>query len=206
MKIQDAERILRKPRRTSLTLDGLIGLVFVILLAVLLLFVVGTITRFIPAAGEIKAAQESMQSEIDRMNEDLTRISEAVDAWPGITVLTEEEIPDLAGNGETQPMAASIEYLGEFKITAYCACEKCCGKWSGLKLPNGLYPEQGRTCAADLSVLPRGTKIEIEGLGERIVEDTGSAVKGNHIDVFFDSHEEALQFGLQTLDVWRVKP
>ena len=38
-----------------------------------------------------------------------------------------------------------------------------------------------------------------------IVEDTGSAVKGNHVDIFFESHEAALEFGVQEVDVYREK-
>ena len=43
--------------------------------------------------------------------------------------------------------------------------------------------------------------MEIEGLGYRIVEDTGSAIKGHRIDIYFEAHEEALEFGLQEVRV-----
>ena len=49
--------------------------------------------------------------------------------------------------------------------------------------------------------IPFGTKIYIDGVGERIVQDRGGAIKGNRIDLYFDSHQEALNFGRQTKEV-----
>lgn len=49
--------------------------------------------------------------------------------------------------------------------------------------------------------MPFGTKIYIDGVGERIVQDRGGAIKSNRIDLYFDSHQEALNFGRQTKEV-----
>lgn len=98
--------------------------------------------------------------------------------------------------------------LGEYRITAYCACVKCCGKWSAehpsrkgtnyiQKTASGTIPKAGRTIAADTSVLPFGTVVIIDG-HEYIVEDRGSAIRGNSIDIYFDSHTDALNWGVQT--------
>ena len=54
---------------------------------------------------------------------------------------------------------------------------------------------------ADLSVLPLGTKVYIDGIGERIVQDKGGGIRGNHIDLFFYNHQAALNFGVQELEV-----
>ena len=96
----------------------------------------------------------------------------------------------------------------EVEATAYCPCEKCCGKWA-LTRPNGIVytasgavAQEGVTIAADWSVLPVGTVIYIEGYGTRTVQDKGAAVKGNAIDVYFESHDEALVFGRQTVLVY----
>ena len=97
-------------------------------------------------------------------------------------------------------------YLGTFRATAYCACERCCGKWSQYHLTaSGTTPEEGRTVAADWSVLPAGTVIEIEGIGQRTVEDTGSGIDGQALDVFFESHQEALEFGVREVEVFAAK-
>ncbi|WP_369750407.1 3D domain-containing protein [Brevibacillus sp. CF112] len=59
--------------------------------------------------------------------------------------------------------------------------------------------------AADWDVLPPGTIVYIEGLGERIVEDKGGGVNGRHIDLYFDDLDTALEWGRQKRQVWIVK-
>ena len=101
--------------------------------------------------------------------------------------------------------AARIDASGsECVLTAYCPCEKCCGIWAKNR-PNGVVytasgevAQEGVTVAADWDVYPAGTVLYIEGMGEYIVQDVGGAVNGNHIDIFLDSHEEAVNFGKQT--------
>ena len=93
----------------------------------------------------------------------------------------------------------------ECVITAYCACYDCCGKnpndiGYGITA-SGAKAVQGVTVAADISILPFGTKICIDGVGERIVQDTGSAIKGKKIDLYFENHQEAWNFGRQTKQV-----
>ncbi|MCR5208804.1 MAG: SH3 domain-containing protein [Lachnospiraceae bacterium] len=91
-----------------------------------------------------------------------------------------------------------------FTCTGYCPCEKCCGKFSsevtGVEqhTATGTIPTAGRTIAVDPNVIPYGTRIEIEGLGSFVAEDCGGMVEGNHIDIYFDTHEEAVAFGRQT--------
>lgn len=86
--------------------------------------------------------------------------------------------------------------MGKFKLTAYCACEKCCGKWADGKTATGTVPVQGRTIAVDEDVIPYGSEVLINGHTYR-AEDCGGAIIGNRIDVYFDNHEEALEFGVQ---------
>lgn len=100
-------------------------------------------------------------------------------------------------------------HAGTFTITGYTAgCE------STQKRPGdpgygitatGTKVVQGRTIAADWDVLPPGTIVYIEGLGERIVEDKGGGVNGRHIDVYFDDLDAALEWGRQKRQVWIVK-
>ena len=86
-----------------------------------------------------------------------------------------------------------------FKLTAYCGCVKCCGKWSKYhKTASGTTPVAGRTIAVDKKIIPLGTVVEIDGK-EYIAEDTG--VKGKHIDIYFNDHQEALNFGVQHKEV-----
>lgn len=93
--------------------------------------------------------------------------------------------------------------LGEYQLTAYCACSRCCGKSDGITA-TGTIATAGRTIAVDPSVIPYGSKVEING-NVYIAEDCGGSIKYNRIDIFFDSHNEALQFGVQRAQVYLIK-
>lgn len=102
----------------------------------------------------------------------------------------------------TTPVKAteSGECIGTFTITAYCGCKKCSGGNS--KTASGTTPTEGRTIAADTSVLPYGSQVVIDGV-VYTVEDCGSGVKGNHIDIFFSTHAKALAYGTKTVKVYK---
>ena len=82
-------------------------------------------------------------------------------------------------------------------VTAYCPCVKCCGKTNGITA-SGKKAKANHTIATS-SKYKFGTKIEIEGYGIYTVEDRGGAIQGNRIDIYFNTHEEALKFGRRTL-------
>ena len=81
-------------------------------------------------------------------------------------------------------------------ITAYCACAKCCGKNANGITAAGTRPVEGRTVAAARSI-PLGTRIHIEGIGWRVVEDRTARRYDGRVDVFFKSHADAVKFGKQ---------
>lgn len=98
----------------------------------------------------------------------------------------------------------------EFKATAYCPCEKCCGVWAKRRPldsegnpivygATGIVLRQGVSVAADTTLYSMGTQLELEGLGTYVVEDRGGAIKGNRLDIYFDNHQDALEFGVQTI-------
>ena len=93
------------------------------------------------------------------------------------------------------------ESLGEFVITAYCPCEKCCGKYADGITASGTAATEGRTCAVDPEVIPLGTEIEIDGV-KYIAEDTGGAIKGNRIDICFNDHRSAVMYGVKCKEVY----
>ena len=85
-----------------------------------------------------------------------------------------------------------------FKVTAYCSCSKCCGKQTGITA-SGTKATAGRTVAAS-GQFAFGTKLIINGK-EYTVEDRGGAIQGNKIDIYMDSHAEALAWGVKYLPV-----
>lgn len=131
----------------------------------------------------------------------------------------EEPNQELSQSTEVQPTQSVIpmpevtvepEYLGEFRITAYCSCEICCGKWAENRPDGIVYGASGEELVAGVSCaspLPFGTVVEIEGVGTYIVQDRTSSwvvdkYGENLIDIYFDDHEAAREFGLQYHDVY----
>lgn len=93
---------------------------------------------------------------------------------------------------------ASGKYLGNFKLTAYCNCAVCCGRWAGGPTASGKMPVQGRTIAT--GVLPFGTKLNIGGK-IYTVEDRGTPY--GHIDIYMERHADAEEFGVRYADVYQ---
>ena len=113
------------------------------------------------------------------------------------------------------------EEKGDVLVTGYCNCGDCCGwrfSWLGFGPPVYTYgPMKGQrkeigvtargtqahlgTVAADPKVYPFGTRLLIPGYGTGVVEDVGGAIKGKHIDVWFPSHQTALNWGRRNLKV-----
>jgi 3D (Asp-Asp-Asp) domain-containing protein len=99
---------------------------------------------------------------------------------------------------------ASVARAEEWKVTAYCACPKCCGKYS-----DGVFASGKKVYVGGVAVnwLKFGTKITIDGK-EYTVEDRGAkSIFGTKdkpikaVDIYFESHNEARKFGVQYLEV-----
>lgn len=112
------------------------------------------------------------------------------------------EVLEIILEHKEEPVAKET-YAGEFTVTYYCGCTECCGKTDGITA-SGTLAQEGITVAADWTMLPPGTKIFIEGIGFRTVEDKGGAIKGNRLDVFMDSHDAALEAGTGQAKVYII--
>jgi 3D (Asp-Asp-Asp) domain-containing protein len=108
--------------------------------------------------------------------------------------------------------APELTYLGKFRLTAYCSCSKCCGKWAanrpvddyGNELvlgSSGTILTAGYSIAVDPEVIPYGSIVVINGK-EYKAQDSGGAIKGNSIDIYHSDHEAAKEFGVQYADVY----
>lgn len=87
-----------------------------------------------------------------------------------------------------------------YTVTGYCACKRCTGQWSGGPTASGKMPVEGVTVAGPRRI-PFGTKIEIAGVGFRVIEDRLAKRYDNRFDIFFKSHQDALNFGIRRLKV-----
>ncbi len=92
-------------------------------------------------------------------------------------------------------------YKKTFKVTAYCPCKICCGKWSDGHTADGHKIQPGDKFVAAPAEYPFGTTMMIPFYGTVKVRDRGGAIKGNCLDVFFPTHEQALRWGIKVLDV-----
>lgn len=115
------------------------------------------------------------------------------------------------GYASLEAMGLEVEdlydYTASFAVTSYCGCSKCCGKWSNGSDSNaigclGVKLTPYYSIAVDKSIIPLGTVLwDDEGNYYR-AEDTGSGVKGHHIDVFTGDHEAALQAGVDSIRLY----
>ena len=114
-------------------------------------------------------------------------------------------------DGDTNQAIEPVS-LGEFKLTAYCSCVKCCGKWAlnrpldenGNEIVIGAIGErlaEGYSIAVDPRVIPYGTEVIINGRTYK-AQDCGGAIKGNRIDVYISDHNRALEFGVRYAEVF----
>lgn len=135
----------------------------------------------------------------------------AKETQSAVESLLEEEEPTY----EVKAVSYSSGKPMTVTATAYCSCPKCCGVWSedhpsriGTDYEQTTYtgtePTEGRTIAVDPDVIPLGSEVIIDGK-IYVAEDIGGAIKGNHIDIYFDSHEEALEWGKQEIEVTVVE-
>ena len=108
--------------------------------------------------------------------------------------LSEEKVE--VNKEQTNNSSSNGSYLGNYKITHYCACNKC-SSGTGITA-SGTYATEGRTVSCNS--LPFGTHIIINGK-EYVVEDTGG-MGNNVIDIYLNSHEECLQKGVYYTEVW----
>lgn len=90
----------------------------------------------------------------------------------------------------------SLEYLGTFEMTAY--------EWTGNPCANGNYPTEGYTVACNS--LPLGTRVYIEGVGYRVVEDRGAEWHSyNWMDLYLGDVASCYEWGIRTVQVYVVR-
>lgn len=135
----------------------------------------------------------TLEEEKNVLNQQITDLNNTI-----AELKTKKITTTRSSTSETREVATTDKWIWA-NVSAYCACISCCGKTNGITA-SGTQATANRTIAAS-SAYAFGTKIEIEGMGTYIVEDRGGAITGNKIDIYFDSHQEALQFGRRNLQI-----
>lgn len=98
-----------------------------------------------------------------------------------------------------------LRFVNKFKLSYYDCCPQCTDYYYIRKTASGTTPTAHRTIAADTSILPMGTHVYIDGLGEYVVEDTGSAINGYVLDVYVNNHSEIPSCGIEYRDVYVIE-
>lgn len=150
------------------------------------------------AAQQEGAQQEAAQQEETQQTEDQQSQSQEEDTYTESSSSgSGDSYNDESGSVESSGSGQGT-YLGNFTLTAYCNCAQCCGT-AGNLTASGTVPSAGRTVA--MAGVPFGTQLLING-NVYTVEDLGTPY--GHVDIFFGSHSEALNFGLQYADVYQL--
>lgn len=163
---------------------------------------------------ELEELEESEEATLENtvVEDDCLEVIEPVDVKiDSITSGETLENNNIQNNNEED---SGIISLGEFKLTAYCSCERCCGVYAlnrpldenGNEIVTGSIGERlvaGVSIAVDPKVIPYGSKVIING-NTYIAQDTGGSIKGNRIDVYHNDHQEALNFGVRYAEVFIV--
>ena len=123
--------------------------------------------------------------------------------------MTDEEVQeDFENYYIEQALLAKANKIENVKVSHYCCCVKCCGKADGITY-SGVKATPGVTVAVDTSIIPLGSDVLVD-YGDGIInyyraDDTGSAIKGNKLDLCVSSHQEAINLGVRTATVYWVE-
>ena len=123
--------------------------------------------------------------------------------------MTDEEIQeDFENYYIEKSLLEKANKIEDVKVSHYCCCVKCCGKYDGITY-SGVKATPGVTVAVDTSIIPLGSDVLVD-YGDGIInyyraDDTGSAIKGNKLDLCVSSHQEAINLGVRTATVYWVE-
>ncbi|MCI6886971.1 MAG: 3D domain-containing protein [Lachnospiraceae bacterium] len=116
--------------------------------------------------------------------------------------ISDDSSSEKAGSESHSETAHGLQSLGIFRTTGYCPCYQCSEGW-GRHTSTGAIATSGHTIAVDPRVIPYGSKVMINGV-IYTAEDRGGGVRGNHIDIFYDTHSQTRQHGSRNLEVFLV--
>ena len=153
--------------------------------------------------------QKRSKTTIHTSNEIIHKTKQQIKEQPknNIKTIEIETDKEVDTNQAVEPVS-----LGEFKLTGYCSCSVCCNGWAnnrpvdenGNEIVYGAIGEElkeGYSIAVDPDVIPYRTEVIIDGNTYK-AQDCGGAINGNRIDVYFENHQKALEFGVRYAEVF----
>lgn len=175
-----------------------------------------TVTVKNRSTGEIAAQESTVANEY---REDLVAAGKGTGNYGFHVEIVWDQLPDasysvsLSSGGHTisqtltyvngsGSVSGNLVSLGTFVTTAYCPCYSCSEGW-GRHTSSGALATAGHTVAVDPKVIPIGSHLLIDGV-EYVAEDIGGGVKGNHIDIYYNTHGETRQHGVRHSEVFLI--
>ncbi len=152
--------------------------------------------------GEVKVEQQGKPGLLETVREVWTKNGQVtLSKVTGGKVLTQPESRIVLRGARTDLSSRGFDRsrrVVRMTATAYSASPSQNGGWS--RTATGLKPRKG-IVAVDPRVIPLGTQLYIEGYGYALAADTGGAIKGNRIDLCFQTNAECIRFGRRTVTV-----
>lgn len=160
-------------------------------------------TEIVLEIPQFELVKPSYIEEIINMETQDTTSKDSILTTEAPTEAPTEPTTETPTEAPTEEVKSSKIFIGNFKITAYCPCKSCSGPW-GNSTATGVKAKSNHTIAVDPKVVPYGTKILVGDI-VYTAEDCGGAVKGNIIDIYFETHEEVNEFGRKWTDVYIIE-
>ena len=191
----------KKHKKFLNIVDALLGALFMIDIILLILFV----NKITTQKGEDLPLTEQYHYEVQYSG----NLSDEVKIESDVEKLSAEDADaDKYNILATYPEPLqSYEHSSKFTVTHYCGCPKCCGSWSSgsESVAYGCKGDKlvsNYSIATDPKIIPYGTVLHDSEGNEYIAQDTGKGVKGYHIDLFVGNHQEALNLGIKTIELY----
>lgn len=164
----------------------------------------GNIMATAVSSNIISVAQEGIRQKLgQRIEEQLVAHKDEVDILS--LLLKEANILTPSVEMENNSLTGAPENyrrVMDMTATAYASGPLDNGKWNNQTYMGGLI--QKGVVAVDPRIIPMGTKLWVEGYGEAIAADQGSAIQGNRIDLAFNTRQEALDYGIKNIKVYTL--
>lgn len=158
--------------------------------------------------GKLKKHYEVVKENGEEVSRELVKEETAEQSKDKVVAIgtkqSSPKIEKVSASGDSKPVVSrSNESTGKVMTvssTAYTAsCSGCSGQTAtGVNLKNN---PNAKVIAVDPNVIPLGSKVHVEGYGYAVAADTGSAIKGNKIDVFFPEKSSAYRWGNKTVKI-----
>lgn len=148
-----------------------------------------------------KTKRHEKNNQIDTLNEELRKTQDKLETKEVEVEKLKRSSRSRTLNVKPNKKSTSGVLLGTFEATAYDDTPASQGKWVG-KTATGVKPRVG-VIAVDPRIIPLGTKLYVEGYGNCIAGDTGGDIKGNRLDLFFNTPSEVKKYGRRQVKVYR---